>query len=647
MIIRTRRWPAIAGALMFVVAACGGAPGPTTVPTTGTPATSPPAAASTPPGSPAESTPPPTGGETTPPGSPGETTPPPTGGETTPPVGQPGGTIILGEWQAAENLHPFFTTAFTETKASSPVLRGLFITNADGVPQADLASEVPSEENGALVPDEDGEGFTLTLKMKPDLMWSDGEPLTMNDVKFTYDYAIAQGKAGGCGGCGLVAIQIDPELTDGAFDPDNLLVDTFEISDDGLTATVTWKTNYASWLLWAPTPLPAHFFTPLLDDQAGSIAAMAVGPTLSAVPWSGPFVVVNASSEGIDYAPNPNWNAGTKSSLEGLRYRYFGSKDGMIAAFLNGEVDLIDNMTLADFPAINVVDPSVGRAENNPAWQYEHLDLNGAQEAKGLDDPRVRTAIAHTINKPDLLTVLFPGTDPADFQACSIAPPGTWWRIDVTCAEFDLAEADRLLTEAGWPLDPETGRRYKDGDVATPALRMDMCTSSGNPTRLTTLGKVNAYLAAPEIGIPSDISTADAASVYFAAWNRTTPETHCSIYRGTYDIALFTYIVSADVYGNYYYGYHSSQIPEVGANTTRTNDERMDTALDNLGLELTIEGQRPFAEEIQTLMAELNNEIPLYYRNEPHGISNHVVGFVMNPSTSSYLWNAETWTYQP
>ena len=67
----------------------------------------------------------------------------------------------------------------------------------------------------------------------------------------------------------------------------------------------------------------------------------------------------------------------------------------------------------------------------------------------------------------------------------------------------------------------------------------------------------------------------------------------------------------------------------------------------DLGKELTIEGQRPFAEEVQTLMAELNNEIPLYYRTEPHGVSNHVVGFVMNPSTSSYLWNVETWTYAP
>lgn len=641
MTLRTRRWSAVLASLMFVVAACGGQQPASPAATTPGAATSPPAAASTPPASPGEST--------APPASPGESTPPPAspGESTPPPTGQAGGTIILGEWQAAENLHPFFTTAFTETKASSPVLRGLFITDADGNPKADLASELPSEEAGTLVPDEDGDGFTLTLKLKPDLMWSDGQPLTMNDVLFTYEYAIAQGKAGGCGGCGLVAVQLDPELADGAFDPDNLLVDTFEVSEDGLTATIVFKNHYASWLLWAPTPLPRHFFESMLDDQAASIAAMAVGPTLADVPWSGPFVVVNASSEGIDYAPNPEWNAGTASTLEGLRYRYFGSKDGMIAAWLNGEVDIIDNMTLADFPAISVVDPAVGVATNNPAWQYEHLDLNGAQEAKGLDDVRVRTAISHAINKPDLLTVLFPGTNPADFQACSIAPPGTWWRIDVTCAEFDLAAADALLTEAGWPLDAETGRRYKDGDTTTPALRMDMCTSSGNPTRLTTLGKVNAYLAAPEIGIPSDISTADAASVYFAAWNRTTPETHCSIYRGTYDIALFTYILSADVYGNYYYGYHSSQIPEVGANTSRTNDERMDAALDSLGLELTIEGQRPFAEEVQTLMAELNNEIPLYYRTEPHGVSNHVVGFVMNPSTSSYLWNAETWTYQP
>src|SRR5690348_12865156 len=37
---------------------------------------------------------------------------------------QPGGTLIMGEWQPPDTLQPFFSTAYTTVEATTPVLRG-------------------------------------------------------------------------------------------------------------------------------------------------------------------------------------------------------------------------------------------------------------------------------------------------------------------------------------------------------------------------------------------------------------------------------------------------------------------------------------------------------------------------------------------
>lgn len=648
MSLRTRRGLTIWASVMFVAAACT-APAPATSPT--------PAAPGTPvaPGTPTEAETPgaetpgaETPGAETPaaPETPGAETPgAETPGTETPGTGaspQPGGRIVLGEWQTPANLHPWFSNTFTTSKAVSPVLAGAISIDNEGNWFPYLASELPVVEEN-----EDG-GFTLTLRFKPDLKWSDGETLDANDFKFTYDWAVQTAIAGvGCQGCGSFAVLLpDTDLTlplDQQYAPENQYVQSIEVSEDGLEAVVTWQENYAGWLAWAATTiLPEHYFGDITGDAAAT--SMPMSDEIANVPASGPFMFQSASNQGIDYVPNPEFTAFEGPLLESLGYRYFGTKDGMITAWLTGEVDFIDNMTLADFSAIENVQADIGHAEVHSAWQYEHLDLNTSHAEVGLDDPNVRRAIHHAIDKEDLWNTLFPGT-PFE-EACTNAPPGTWWRAeDITCPQYDPEEAARLLDEAGWTLNEDTGAREKDGQP----MRLRMCTTSGNPTRLTTLGKINGYLLA--VGIPTDVQTADAASVYFAGWADTTPDTQCSIYRGTYDIALFTYILGGDPGALYYFTYHSSQIPSDenpnGGNDTRMNHPDMDAALEKLIGEVDLDVLLESAREVQQLYVDLAPEIALYYRAEPSGVGAHLGGFKANPSTAGPLWNVHEWFFIP
>ncbi len=45
-----------------------------------------------------------------------------------------------------------------------------------------LASEIPSTQNGDISAD----GTTVTWKLKPCIFWSDGQPITSEDIKFTW-----------------------------------------------------------------------------------------------------------------------------------------------------------------------------------------------------------------------------------------------------------------------------------------------------------------------------------------------------------------------------------------------------------------------------------------------------------------------------
>ena len=277
------------------------------------------------------------------------------------------------------------------------------------------------------------------------------------------------------------------------------------MADDGLSAEIRFQTNFSGWmnaLLFQPLINPTYWAA--VPPEEVATRAVPGNDSLLEIPTNGPFVVSAASSEGIDFAPNPNWTADSGPNLEQVRLRFFGSKEGMFTSFLNGEIDLTLNTAPADLPALQSVDPGIGSVRTDQGWLYEHLDFNFESADVGLDDPAVRAALRMAIDKQGLLDVLFPGLGLT--PACAITPPNLWYYdTSVVCAPYDPEAAGAALDELGWVFDPEVGTRAKDGKV----MRFHMCTSSGNPARLTTLGRVAQDFLA--IGIATDIET---SSVY-------------------------------------------------------------------------------------------------------------------------------------
>src|SRR5215469_8707452 len=96
-----------------------------------------------------------------------------------------GGALKLLWWQAPTLLNPHFAVGTKDQEASRIFYESLAGWDAEGNLVPVLAAELPDLENGTLTRD----GRSVTWKIKPNVKWHDGEPLTADDLVFNWQYA--------------------------------------------------------------------------------------------------------------------------------------------------------------------------------------------------------------------------------------------------------------------------------------------------------------------------------------------------------------------------------------------------------------------------------------------------------------------------
>ena len=102
------------------------------------------------------------------------------------------GEVKLTFPQAVSIMNPYLSSGTKDIFAASMVIEPLAGYDADGNLIAKLVSEIPSVENGGISEDL----TSITWKLIPGLLWSDGSPVTSADVVFTGQYCMDP--AGGC-----------------------------------------------------------------------------------------------------------------------------------------------------------------------------------------------------------------------------------------------------------------------------------------------------------------------------------------------------------------------------------------------------------------------------------------------------------------
>src|SRR5699024_2954365 len=95
-----------------------------------------------------------------------------------------GGVLNLMQWQAPTSLSPHVVTGSKDFQAAMLTVEPLVHYSADSSMVPKLVTEIPSFENGLLAEDLS----SVTYILLPDLVWSDGEPFTADDVLFTVEW---------------------------------------------------------------------------------------------------------------------------------------------------------------------------------------------------------------------------------------------------------------------------------------------------------------------------------------------------------------------------------------------------------------------------------------------------------------------------
>src|SRR5207237_8623579 len=86
-----------------------------------------------------------------------------------------GKTITIGEWQQVAIMNTLMTSeGGNVTSGAKLVLRGLLFTDDKGSPTGELATDVPTTQNGGISAD----GKTITYKLRQNVTWHDGQPVT-------------------------------------------------------------------------------------------------------------------------------------------------------------------------------------------------------------------------------------------------------------------------------------------------------------------------------------------------------------------------------------------------------------------------------------------------------------------------------------
>ncbi|HEY3117530.1 MAG TPA: ABC transporter substrate-binding protein, partial [Chloroflexota bacterium] len=318
----------------------------------------------------------------------------------------------------------------------------LAILDNQSNPQPYLAEALPQLGTDTWKVAPDGTMETI-YRLKPNLTWHDGTPLTPDD--FIFSWKVYSTKEFGSAGTQPFSIMQDV------------------VAPDDRTVVIHWTRPYPTagslqslgpGYVGMPT-LPRSILGPALES--GSVDAMLNHPY-----WSTGFV-------GLGPYKLDRWEPG--AFLEGsafanhvlgapkiarIKLEFITDTNAVVASMLNGEVQLAGDSALA----VSQVPSLMGQFPEGAAsvvwsaiqWRSAHFQNRpDFVSPKELQDLRVRKAIAHAVDRQGINEVLYNGHYPlADTIFSPTSDLGRAAEAAVTKYPFDLRQSAQLIGEAGF-----------------------------------------------------------------------------------------------------------------------------------------------------------------------------------------------------
>lgn len=498
------------------------------------------------------------------------------------------GVVRFVESEEPNTLVRMYSNQSSADDVTALLFEPLFRYDERGRPVPGLALRFPTPANGGVSAD----GLRVTFDLRPDARWSDGAPVTADDVAFTWR-AIVDGKS--------------PVVSTAGYDKIERVVargpHRVELVLKEPSAGAAYLFSEGSF-----PPLPAHLLRGKRVDTSG-FAAAPVG--------DGPFVLERwQHGSELDFVPNARYWRGAPK-LRRIVIKFIPNTNTQTAALRTHEVDVLDGVSK---PAVRDVMglPGVTVSKMLSA-NYRHLDFNVRSPI--LARPAVRRAIVRAIDLERIIHDVYGGyavrgvTDipPFSFAAPHLRPP-----------PFDPAAARRLLDDDGWVMATD-GVRKRNGV----RLSLTISTAAGNHAGESAEALIARDLAA--VGIELTAKNF-AGPVLFSERG--------PLYGGTYDMAWIvnTDGVDPDDFANWGCDY----MPPHGANTDFFCDRRVDALLRDAQTHFDAARRAKDYEAAWRIMLDEAPSLIVYWDVVVSAYNSDLRNFKRSPFITDF-WNAWEW----
>jgi peptide/nickel transport system substrate-binding protein len=473
----------------------------------------------------------------------------------------------------------------------------------------------------------------VTFRLRPNLNWSDGTPLTAEDS--VYAYALAS----------------DPEAVGSIYLLDR--TQTYEAAD---AQTIQWwgkpgfidPTYFTNF--WAPAP--KHAWSQFPAGQLNTVDVSSRAP----LGW-GPFIIQEwAEGDHITLSRNANYFRAVDGypKFDTLTFRFITDPNAALSELVAGRCDLLDPTVRLDGQAGLLQEMQAGeqaQAFFAPGMTIEWLGLgitpatydDGYDTLYGKDrqdlfaDPRTRQGLAYCLDRGTVVnTVLFGLTT----VPSTYIPPGhPLYDSDSTPIPYDPAVGISLLEQAGW--------RDTDGNPATPRTAVAVKNvAAGTPLQLnyyTTTATQRRQVVEILTGSLAQCGVSLAVQ-YFSQNDLYAPGPDGPLFGRRFD--LIEYAMGVNGIEPPCGWFTSAEIPSasnhwVGTNVTGYKNPQFEAACRTAGLALPDEAS--YADsylQTQTLFSTELPAIPLYYRLRVAAARPDLCHFDLDPSANP-LWNIE------
>ncbi|MGF1666945.1 MAG: ABC transporter substrate-binding protein [Acidimicrobiia bacterium] len=407
-------------------------------------------------------------------------------------------------------------------------------------PGLDLAADIAVDASPAR-PVEDADEWTVTVTIDPEARWSDGVPITAEDVVFTFDtvqeFGLRRGwatayPAAGAETLGLVTVEAPtPE--------------TVVFRFNGRPGLPFWPNGPGT----API-MPRHFWQPIVEEareSADPITALLTA-SASSEPSGGPFVIRSFGRDRVEASPNPNYQrSGEEVTSGGATYQIGPFFDDLVFQVYAGtsaaaealdarEIDVILSPVGLDptTTAFLAANPDVETATNDTnGFRYLAFNLRNQPMA----NPAFRDALALMIDKEFLAQQVVAGQ--ASPRYATVPPSNPRWfdpdaadgfaarYLDFTTEERLTAAVDTLEAAGfSWEQRPAwidnavvagTGLTFEEAEVAP--IRILGPGPSFDPIRSTYTLWIDQW--ARQLGFATEVTLTDFSSLVSRAFTPT------------------------------------------------------------------------------------------------------------------------------